>query len=46
MFLIYEQKHVVHTSEKHLSEMFLMSTHNICFCEEIKKNTNVSVLFP
>ena len=30
--------YVVGTQQKHLSETLLMSTHNICFCGEIRKN--------
>ena len=32
--------YVVGTHLKHLSEGLLMSTHNVCFCREIKKNIN------
>ena len=29
------QKHVVGTDQKCLTEAFLMSTHNICFCRDV-----------
>ena len=36
IFLISSQKHVG-THQKCLAEALLISTHNICFCEEIRK---------
>ena len=37
IFLILPQRHVMSTHQKHLREALLTSTHNICFCEEIRK---------
>ena len=37
IFLISPQKHVVGTHQKCLGEALLLSTHNICFHEEILK---------
>ena len=31
------RKHVVGSHKKHLCDMLLMNTHNICFCGEIQK---------
>ena len=37
IFLISPRKHVVGTHYKRLTEVLLMSTHNICFRGEIRK---------
>ena len=41
IFRISPRKHIVGTHQKGLLEALLMSTHNMCFCGEIR---NISVI--
>ena len=38
------KSYVVGVREKHLGEVLLMSTNNICFCGEIRKNIHLNTL--